>query len=106
MCLRGSRVATRSRGRGKVGKGEFRGRRGRSGAKLVSLETFFLTWMSWLGDEGGKRRVKKRVGEGIAYEVGADIVLDWVVLDKGCQRWLFVEVVAKLIEAEAQVDDC
>jgi hypothetical protein len=50
--------------------------------------------------------VKKRVGEGIAYEVGADIVLDWVVLDKSCQSWLSIEVVVKLVEAEAQVDDC
>ena len=65
MCLRGSRVATRSRGRGKVGKGEFRGRRGRSGAKLVSLETFSLTQKSWYGDEGGKCRVKDRVERGL-----------------------------------------
>lgn len=50
MCLRSSGVEARSRGRGKVGKGKVRGRRGRSGAKLISLETFFrvLTLKSWL----------------------------------------------------------
>ena len=33
-------------------------------------------------------------------------MLDWVVMDKSCQSWLFVEVVMKVVEAEAQVDDC
>ena len=33
-------------------------------------------------------------------------MLDWVVLDKSCQSWLLVKVVVKMVEAEAQVDDC